>query len=110
MSECTLTGGPRPELKPGVVYYLLHFGFADGAERPVDVRSREQATGLRYTRALHTTQGHNRPDKVRLPVSDGRQQLAVKAAETVEELTLDWVRVDLQGVALQGQHEDAPAL
>jgi hypothetical protein len=45
-----------------------------------------------------------------LPVSDGRQQLAVKAAETVEVLRLDRVRVDLQGVALQGQHEDAPAL
>ena len=84
--------------------------FADGAERPVDVRSREQATGLRYTRALHTTQGHNRPDKARVPVSDGRQQLAVKAAESVEELTLAWVRVDLQRLALQGQHEDAPAL
>ena len=84
--------------------------FADGARRLVDVRSREQATGLRYTRTLYTTQGHNRPDKARLPVSDGRQQLAVKAAEDVEDLPLDWVRVDLQGVALQGQHDDAPAL
>ena len=40
----------------------------------------ERATH-RYTRALHTTQGHHRPDKARAPVSDGRQQLAVKAAE-----------------------------
>ena len=36
----------------------------------------------RYTRALHITQGHHRPDmKARVPVSDGRQQLALKAAE-----------------------------
>ena len=41
---------------------------------------------------------------------DGCQQLTVKAAESiVEELPLDWVCVDLQGVALQGQDEDAPA-
>ena len=45
--------------------------------------------------------------KARVPVSDGRQQLAVKVAESLESLTLDWVRVGLQGVALQGQHEDA---
>ena len=43
-------------------------------------------------------------------VLDGRQQLAVKAAESLAEgLTLDWVCVDLQGVALQRQDEDAPA-
>ena len=50
------------------------------------------------------------PDK--LPaVYDGRQQLAVKAAKNVTEgLPLDRVRVDLQDVALQGQHDDAPAL
>ena len=42
---------------------------------------------------------------------DGRQQLTVKAAENVAKgLALVWVRVDLQGLALQGQHEDAPAL
>ena len=42
----------------------------------------ERATH-RYTRALHTTQGHHRADikAPRAPVSDGRQQLAVKAAE-----------------------------
>ena len=74
--------------------------FADGAERLVDVRSREQATGLRYTRALHTTQGHHRPGRARAPVSDGRQQLAIKAAEGAVEdrpldLVTDWERVDL---------------
>ena len=60
---------------------------------------------------LHTTQGQ-RPDKcVELLVLDRRQQLAVKAAESIaEELPLDWVRVDLQGVALQGHDEDAPAM
>ena len=64
----------------------------------------------RYSRALHTTQGHHLLDNSRAPVSDGRQQLAVKAAETVAEgLPLDWVRVDLQRVALQEQHEDAPS-
>ena len=70
------------------------YGFdPDGAERPLDVRSREQPTGLRYTRALHTTQGHHLLGNAeRLPVSDGRQQLAVKAAENVfEDLTLVWV-------------------
>ena len=103
-------GNTSGTFRRGSLDYLLHVGFADGAERPVDVRSREQATGLRYTRALHATQGHNRPDKVRLPVSDGRQQLAVKVAERLEGLPLALVRVDLHGVALQGQHEDAPAL
>ena len=52
--------------------------------------------------------------KARVPVSDGRQQLAVKAAEKVADVVLlplaVWERVDLQGLALQGQHEDAPAL
>ena len=53
----------------------------------------------------------DKPDKLpAVSVSVGRQQLAVKAAEAVEDLPLDWVRVDLQDVALQGQHEDAPAL
>ena len=59
---------------------------------------------------LHATQGHH-PDKHPRLISDGCQQLAVKAAESFAEgLTLDWVCVDLQGVALQGHHEDAPAL
>ena len=62
------------------------------------------------------SQGHY-PDNIiriiiRVPASDRRQQLTVKAAQNVpaEELPLDWVCVDLQGVALQGHHEDAPAL
>ena len=43
-------------------------------------------------------------------VYDGNQQRTVKAADNViEELPVDSVRVDLQDVALQGQHEDAPA-
>ena len=73
--------------------------------------SREQPTPLPlHPRALHTTQGHQLPGNARAPVSDGRQQFAVKAAENfAEDLPLDWVRVDLQGLALQGQHEDAPA-
>ena len=53
--------------------------------------------------SLYPSQGHH-SDKLRFlgQISDGRQQLAVKAAgEPVDELTLDWVRVDLQGVALQ---------
>jgi len=68
------------------------------------------ATPTATLRALHTTQSHHVliATQVR-PVLDGRQQLAVKAAEIVEDLPLVWVRVDLQGVALQGQHEDAPA-
>ena len=70
---------------------------------------REIATPTSTLRALHTTQSHH-VLKTRLPVSDGRQQLAVKAAETVEDVPLVWVRVDLQRLALQGQHEDAPAL
>ena len=51
----------------------------------------------------------------KLPVVlDGRQQpsltVKLKAAESVaEDLPLDWVRVDLQRLALQGQHEYAPA-
>ena len=73
----------------------------------------ERATH-RYTRALHTTQGHHLIANIgnaRAPNSDGRQQLAVKAAGGfAEDLPLDWVHVDLQGLALQGQHEDAPAL
>ena len=75
---------------------------------------------------LNITQGHQVLDTVlrkvlRKPravvaighgfMKDGRQQLAVKVAESVvEELLLDWVRVDLQRLALQGQNEDAPAL
>ena len=55
---------------------------------------------------LYSNKGYH-PDKIRVSF-DGRQQLAVKGAEAVEDLPLDWVRVDLQGVALQGQHEDAP--
>ena len=59
---------------------------------------------------LHTTQGHHFVKKMRVPASDGRQQLAVKAADGIAEgVPLDWVRVDLQGVALQRQDEDAPA-
>ena len=59
---------------------------------------------------LHTTQGHHADEMIRVRASDRRQQLTVKAAESIAEgLTLDWVRVDLQGVALQGHHEDAPA-
>ena len=65
-----------------------------------------------------SNQGHH-PDNylpvdgMRIIIFDGCQQLTVKEAENVAEgLTLDcaWVRVDLQGVALQGQDEDAPAL
>ena len=63
------------------------------------------ATPGRYAPA--TTQGHHL-DSTRVR-SDGRQKLAVKLAESLEELPLVWVRVDLQGVALQGQHEDSPA-
>ena len=62
--------------------------------------------------SLYPKQGDH-PDKL-LAVSDGCQQLAVKAAEAGEgllgTLLLDRVRVDLQRLALQGQHEDAPAL
>ena len=59
---------------------------------------------------LHTTQGHHPEIHPRL-ILDGRQQLTVNAAEiTAEGLTLEWVLVDLQGVALQGHDEDAPAL
>jgi len=92
---------------------------ATGSRPPCETHTRRQAetaylsgniTHL-YTRALHATQGHHLGDSTRArPISDGRQQLAVKAAETVEELPLDWVRVDLQRFALQGQHEDALAL
>ena len=70
------------------------------------------ATPTATLRALHTTQSHHVLIATRLPALDERQQLAVKdvqAAETVEVLPLVWVRVDLQGLALQGQHEDAPA-
>ena len=59
---------------------------------------------------LYPKQANHPDNHVITTVYDGRQQLAVKAAEMVEELTLDWVRVDLQRLALQGQHEDAPAL
>eukprot|EP00964_Phaeocystis_antarctica_P038456 scaffold21994_cov71-Phaeocystis_antarctica.AAC.6 len=59
---------------------------------------------------LHTTQGHHRIKRIRVSASNGYQQLTVKAAESLaEELPLDWVRVDLQRVALQGQDEDAAA-
>ena len=34
---------------------------------------------------LHTTQGHHFVKKIRVPASDGRQQLAVKAAESIAE-------------------------
>ena len=53
-----------------------------------------------------SSQGHH-PDNylpvdgMRIIIFDGCQQLTVKEAENVAEgLTLDWVRVDLQGVAL----------
>ena len=56
--------------------------------------------------SLYSNQGHH-PDKIRVSF-DGRQQLAVKGAEAVEDLPLDWVRIDLQGVARRLQR--APAL
>ena len=57
---------------------------------------------------LQTTQGRH-PDKHLILY--GCQQLAVKVAESLAEgLPLDWVRVDLQRVALQGQDEDAAAM
>eukprot|EP00964_Phaeocystis_antarctica_P012810 scaffold7026_cov65-Phaeocystis_antarctica.AAC.9 len=57
---------------------------------------------------LQTTQGRH-PDKHLILY--GCQQLAVKVAESLAEgLPLDWVRVGLQRVALQGQDEDAAAM
>jgi hypothetical protein len=41
----------------------------------------------------------------------GCQQFSVKIAEIIAEgVPLDWVRADLQGVALQGQGDNAPTL
>ena len=81
--------------------------------RPARVLAQQSARMGRikiHNPRLQTAQGHH-PGKRRHLISDGRQQLAVKAAEsTAEGVPLDWVRVDLQGVALQGHHEDAPAL
>ena len=59
---------------------------------------------------LHTTQSQHRVNPLRMRPCYWHQQLAVKAAENsvaaiafAETLPLDWVRVDLQGVALQGE-------
>ena len=55
---------------------------------------------------LQTTHSHHAHNTQSM--AEGfRQQLPVKAAEEFEDLTADWVSVNLQGVALQGQHEDA---
>ena len=39
-----------------------------------------------------------------------RSEAAAKTVEDPPLDQLDWVRVDLHRLALQGQHEDAPAL
>ena len=80
--------------------------------RPAHVLAQRSARMIKiHNLRLQTAQGYNPDKKHGVLITDGRQQLAVKAAENVaEELPLDWVRVDLQGVALQGQDEDAPAL
>ena len=56
---------------------------------------------LRYT--PHRVDGHHLDDIIFEPRSDGRQQVAVKVAETDEAQPLVWVRADLlnlQRVAL----------
>ena len=83
---------------------------ADCGERTHDIAHRAAYPGGSKP-PLHTTQGHHIVKTTRVPASDRRQQPAVKAAESLaEELPFDWVRVDLQGVALQGQDENVPAL
>ena len=83
-------------------------------KRVTNLQTSLGAAGAGSSSRSGSSQGHypdNRAIIIRVPASDRRQQLTVKAAENVaEELPLDWVCVHLQRFALQRQHENAPAL
>ena len=65
---------------------------------------------LAYTPHRATTPAYRYSSKDTVSLT-AASRLAVKAAESPEGLILgQWVCVDLQGVALQGQDEDAPTL
>ena len=75
----------------------------------------KRVSGINLHTPLHTTQDHHLAKSTRptrgVPASGRRQQLAVKAAESIgEDTPFNWVCVDLQNFALQGQDDNAPTL